>query len=342
MLKISLDPEISIQPFNEYVSIRGVIELQGEYQKSDSLHATDEEAIDLDDHYSHRYVEDIEELEEDKAKFSHRFPVEISVPSYRVSSIDDITVGVETFDYEIPNESQLKLMSTIEIRGISEQIAESENDLTEVEQHRDLIEEDNQEKEAFAFDVKIPDDSEGESEIEKDRKELIHSETESEPETSVNITESITEEDVENEASEQDETDSMKKDRWKFKKVQSFEDFFKEKSDNTSEDSVEAEMEIDKEETISELDMEDSSEKLIETESDVDSREDVTYLADMFRDDEEDEKYSQMRICIVQDHDTVEAIAEKYNITESQLLRQNRLEDSELSVGQLLLIPQKK
>ncbi len=83
------------------------------------------------------------------------------------------------------------------------------------------------------------------------------------------------------------------------------------------------------------------SDYLIENDESSSGPEDVRYLADMFRSDEE-EQYAKMRLCIVQETDTVESIAERYDITALQLLKQNRLEDESLQEGQLLYIPQKK
>src|SRR5699024_1341609 len=63
--------------------------------------------------------------------FVHRFPVEISIPSYRVHELEDVTVQVASFDYEIPNHHQMKLMATIEIDGLIEQYMET-NDEPEI------------------------------------------------------------------------------------------------------------------------------------------------------------------------------------------------------------------
>lgn len=105
---ISLDPEISIQSFNEYISIRGVIELRGEYQKAENSEG-EHSSNDFEDYHSNRYVESVVDTEEGAAAFSHRFPVEISIPSYRVTNLDDVTVNISSFDYEIPDQNQLKL-----------------------------------------------------------------------------------------------------------------------------------------------------------------------------------------------------------------------------------------
>ena len=328
MIGISLDPEISIQPFNEYVSIRGVIELHGEYRKApekdDAI-----ESLNFDDDHSRRYLEKIEDTTDDRAEFSHRFPVEISVPSYRVADINDISVSVESFDYEIPEENQMKLTSTIEIHGISNQ-----TEYPKKVQER-------LEKETFEFDIK--------EESSEDETKLVARKDE------------VDEQDV---AIETDDEDPIDKDRWKHKKTQSLQEFFKEKPVKEVEDLAEEVEEIDLESDIEspeiimdeEMDLELVAESEpeqvedverehdLEEDYDTDSEESVHYLADMFSNNVSDreEQYTQMRICIVQDKDTLETISERYQIPKLQLLKQNRLENDDILEGQLLSIPIKK
>jgi len=117
---ISLDPDISIQSFHDYISIRGVIKLNGEYEKDAQVPEEAEESLlDFEDFQAKRYVEKVVDLQDNEAEFTHRFPVEISVPAYRVNHLDDVTVSIEAFDYEFPDQSQLRLFSTIQIHGIN-------------------------------------------------------------------------------------------------------------------------------------------------------------------------------------------------------------------------------
>ena len=68
----------------------------------------------------------------------------------------------------------------------------------------------------------------------------------------------------------------------------------------------------------------------------------VSYLSDMFSDSEE-ESYTRMRLCIVQEQDTIDSIAERYQVSALQLIKLNRLdEDYDVKEGQLLYIPHKK
>ena len=126
---IALEPEISIQPYEEYISIRGNIELQGEYEKVES--EQDDRSLDFEDFQAKRYVEKVID-EEGLAAFSHRFPVEISVPPYRVADLNEVTVHVDSFDYEIPEPSHLKLYATIEIHGINSEVEHQRQETKEV------------------------------------------------------------------------------------------------------------------------------------------------------------------------------------------------------------------
>lgn len=67
---------------------------------------------------------------------------------------------------------------------------------------------------------------------------------------------------------------------------------------------------------------------------------DVSFLSDMIRNNEE--TYTQMRLCIVQKDDTIESIAERYKTTSLHIIKRNQLEDDAVSEGQLLYVPLKK
>lgn len=310
MLSISLEPEISIQSFNEYVSIRGVIELQGEYEIDQPDDEEEENLLNFDDHHSRRYFEEIRNNENGSATFSHRFPVEISVPAYRVDNTNDIKVNVASFDYEISEGSQFRLISTIEIHGIS-------NEAVVPEDVSERIEDEEEQKlemlgEQFEFELK--DELRAGIEQDENSREI-------EPEK------------AEQKDSENEEVDTDK-DRWKYKQTQSFEEFFKE--DDEKEEVAKADG--DHETAESDLDVHE------ETESAEAPERVPSYLTDLFGNDDSEEvpKFEQMRICIVQEQDTLESISERYQVPKLQLLKLNRLADDDLAKGQLLTIPSKK
>ncbi|MFC2948494.1 stage VI sporulation protein D [Virgibacillus sediminis] len=331
---ISLDPEISIQSFNDYISIRGAIELNGEYVKADHTNAVEEGAEQQSEFQAKRYVERVVDAEDGISSFTHRFPVEISVPTYRVEDLNEITVAVQSFDYEIPEQRQLKLYSTIEIvgvNGLSDAKPEEESEEEEIPQTRESIDE------SFEFEIKQPEDQQQEQETAEDSEQAdeypeLQAETNSHPKEDSHPVE-----------------DPDEKDRWKYKETKSLKEFFdkgksaeqdeiEDKGENAVEAAETAESAVagkqeEEETTVVEEHVQKAAEEEVE---------DVSYLADMFRKSEEEE-YSRMRLCIVQDKDTIESIAERYEISALQLIKQNGLDDDyDISEGQLLHIPAKR
>src|SRR5690625_1977409 len=428
MMQISLDPEITIQPFNDYVSIRGVIELQGEYQKTLGSGEGEGEADNFDIYHSYRYVESVTDTLEGGATFSHQFPVEISIPSYRVQDFNEITVSIESFDYEIPEENQLKLNAAIDIHGINMENANETSRPSDVTEEKEAVvstlenEEAHNEKENHAETdqetdtvASIVEQEEVRAEEEEEQQETaslveeteeaeevrekefqakveqemdvpgLKQDTEQEPQelqesrdTEVYFADETTDTAMKNEeedsfqfdikqakieASEDEtliseetptlstdleaETSEKKpeeKDRWKNKKSQSLSEFFKSAPSSESSifsSSVQDESFIDPSPSSSHLEFGESSSYFESRENNSEDEADVHYLSDMFRSGDE-EQYTQMRLCIVQNKDTVETIAERYEIPILQLLKQNQLDGDDISEGQLLYIPRHK
>ncbi|SHF64965.1 stage VI sporulation protein D [Ornithinibacillus halophilus] len=335
---ISLDPEISIQPFNDYISIRGVVELQGsylmaQYDTSDS----DEESFFSEGYQAKRYMERVEDGGSGGAVFSHRFPVEISIPSYRVDDLNDVSVMITEFDYELPASNQLQLKSTIEIHGISDQVEEPR--YTETTEEND----------ASADAVELEPESESEPlsseraeesfefEIKKENDEVESSES-----LNTNIP-SLQDDYVEEESSESPE----EKGRWKYKETQTLSEFFNKDNEEQDNESPNESPDVfyespspspsveynDSPDTDDDESSESSSEKV----------KGLNFLSKLFRgEEEEEERYTKMRLCIVQENDTLESIAERYETTTLQITSQNKLDSDDVSAGQLLYIPYHK
>lgn len=308
IMGISLEPEISIQELNDYISIRGVVELQGSYQKAENIGDNDEDSY-YDGYDSKRYMERVFDMEHGAAEFMHRFPVEITVPSNRVNNLDDVSVMIAEFDYELPESNHLYLRSTIEIHGINSQVEEVENESTYEEEsiidNTEVTERDMEE--SFEFEVQHEDESS--SYIEDSPEQLP---TLSNPEN-------------------EDESGSG---RWKFakEKTQTFDEFFQ----KTEEVQASTEQE---EESSSYLD-EYVDVSVDESGESREEKADLTYLADMFR--TEEEEFAKVKVRIVQEKDTLEALAAKYETSTVLIRNQNGLEEDDLTEGQLLYIPTKK
>jgi len=288
MISVFLDPDISVQPFKGDVSIRGIIELQGEY---DSLQETNEASEDVwnEETFEVRnFVDKVVDISEVRRIFSHEFPVEITIPSYRVSNMDDISMEIENFDYELLTSDQIKVQSSILIHGVHQ-----EREL-EIPDHVDdeleplfTIEpqEDMQAIEEAPPAEPVPD------ELEEEQLEVAR----------------------ENEDDHEDEIEPL--------------------------DSVDEEKQLHisarSNDNLEEEDFaEEDDEEIEETTQD----RNIDYLKSMFGGDEGNGQ-TKVRLCIVQDRDTVDSIAKKYDVKKSQLLKTNQLEDEDLVEGQLLHIP---
>ena len=117
LISTSLDPNITIQESDQYITMKGSLELTGEYNREDSF----EDEEEMDDHFSHNpravHIVELRE-EEDVFAFIHQFPVEVTIPKNRIQNLDDIDVAVETFDYAFPEKSCLRLSADLMILGL--------------------------------------------------------------------------------------------------------------------------------------------------------------------------------------------------------------------------------
>jgi stage VI sporulation protein D len=122
---LSLDPEITITEESGQISITGALVLNGEYEPA----AAEKEKSDMgsssfSEQVSYRSLTQLSVKEDGLMEIKHRFPVDITIPSYRVERADQIMVAVESFDYELPNPACLELSASICITGIKDDRAE--------------------------------------------------------------------------------------------------------------------------------------------------------------------------------------------------------------------------
>jgi len=317
---ISLEPDIAIQDNDDTVSIRGVIELAGEYFQAEGTEddSADEESqvLSLRDHASKRTIENIDTHEDGVSEFYHRFPVEISIPKYRIQSLEDVTVSIDSFDYELPEKGHLKLNASVAIHGVQEDTRDESN-REEAEEQVDELEE------SFTVDQKFEEPVQDLGTI---------------------PAEGETKEEVEEEDSEEG--------RWNFKKKsQSFAEFFGHEpeqpevvEEQESPESLESPeyyaVEDDTGRDEIEVHEQQGSFGSNDEEAEEGSQQDARYLTSMF--DREEEPYAKMKMCIVQEQDTLGTIAQKYKVPPTHLSRVNKLGDEDVSAGQILYIPTKQ
>ncbi|MDC3412484.1 stage VI sporulation protein D [Aquibacillus sp. 3ASR75-11] len=326
LMGVSLEPEISIQEFNDYVQIRGVIELKGEYfQVKEDLNEEEEQVLSLRDYPSKRLVERVESYEDGVNEFFHRFPVEISVPQYRVHSLEDVMVGIETFDYELPERSQLKLSATVAIHGVRDEETALESSR---EENQPNVEED--------LDQDVPFDDET---IDFEFKE----------EVPLDVPENELTEGPLDTPELEEPAKKKEKNKWKNKKTQSFAEFFGKNSEKKLVDDIVEPFNQDESDIFNDSPVLTFEEQGGEVEEDqVPEREeektnqDASYLLNIFDNKKEQERYAKMKMCIVQDSDTLISIAERYDVSPLQITKSNKLEEDDVLEGQILYIPIKE
>ncbi|ODG90321.1 hypothetical protein BED47_13415 [Gottfriedia luciferensis] len=112
---LSLNPDITIQQFEEYVQVKGVLTLEGNYTPDLSNQG---------DYYSlrelapSRMIENVIPLEDGSCEMNHQFPVDISIPLTRITDLENLCVSVETFDYQIAEKGSIQIAADLCISGL--------------------------------------------------------------------------------------------------------------------------------------------------------------------------------------------------------------------------------
>lgn len=122
VLSMSLDPEIRIKEEAGQVYIKGALILNGRYRaENQGQNADDSELTPLAESVSYRSLTQLSVAEDGVTDLVHRFPVDITIPSYRVEDASEVKVEVESFEYELPNSTCFELSASICIYGIKDE-----------------------------------------------------------------------------------------------------------------------------------------------------------------------------------------------------------------------------
>ncbi len=278
LLSISLQPTITIEEQEDYVYIRGVLQLSGEYTKRE------EDGEDVETFELGRYIEQVRMRDEETGEFLHQFPIDVTVPKERVDDLEQVYVLIESFDYDL-RKNELLLIAEVAIHGIQ----------------MDDDQEDEEEWDAYNADDFEPFEAVARQEVYEEEKE--------EQETIVNVPTfyMLHEEQVA-------DNDEHKEERIDV------------------QGEHEEEQESKREETSFQLELKgrETNEK---------RNENALYLTKLFGKNEE-QAFARLKICIVQQGDSLDKIAERYDVSVQQLLRTNHLESgADVHEGQLLYIP---
>ncbi|MFJ5965483.1 LysM peptidoglycan-binding domain-containing protein [Bacillus sp. NPDC093026] len=382
LLSISLDPDILVQEVNDYVSIRGSLELTGEYN------INQQELLGESSSYaSYRQVDEVKVREDGTAELLHQFPVDITIPKNKISHLNDVFVFIDAFDYQLTESRILTIQADLAIEGLLDEEMPQER----AEEPYEFVH--RSEKDygdvSYEYQVTGQEEQEGLQANAREEREDIEEQTllqsdAREEQGEVNIEPADMEETKESEEQEEavvlgyrayPEAQSQEPPFFEPPKLLEEEErddsFFKVEVRKELESAMEEEQEEDvtddpafeppayhvdsiqedREEPFQidrlyerEVPQEyEVSQEAEEPESDVrksSGSENSLYLTKLFAKQEE-EDFSRMKICIVQQEDTVDRICERYQLNVQQLLRTNSLSaDAELEEGQILYIPE--
>ncbi|MFS0646757.1 stage VI sporulation protein D [Siminovitchia sp. 179-K 8D1 HS] len=369
LISISLDPNISIFEEDDFVFLRGHLGLTGEYKPVES---GDEEDRPSDDKVN--FIQ-VREGKEGDFVFSHPFPVDITIPKERVSNVDELFVEVESFDYELPENSRLQIEAEVLVYGLYDA------------QAGDQIMDDGDEAETLPFVDKHEEESHIEEESEESKVEIQLQHADEEAVESVNRNDSKDEDDHHakrddskdgddhpleesnslfkpftaeaRSISESDEPSAQLQHHPSFpfpfpvlpemdidELAMRAKKFFKEMEKNAESSSSPVESPGIIEETSShESSSHESSDKEEPESKEKSKKKKGKYHTMSFADffgRKEDEEPAKIKVCLVQQGDSIERLADKYDVSVQQILRANRLDSAhELQEGQVLYIPDK-
>lgn len=397
ILSISLEPDITVEEHREYVSVRGTLELEGEF--------TPEEAPEDDDAFeassSYRTLQQVDVREDGTAEFYHRFPVDVSIPISRVEDFDNIYVEVASFDYLLPEQQCIQLSADLAITGVKanpiqadahEQAARTEQNKEEGQEapsvEREAHEQTQSAEEAVREDEPVHAASNRAEDKEPDelvdafmrqeeqtftfetKREAFHNEEDnlvrqgrpSDQQEDPSTTERISASEAESELSQEtlaidEQPETNRQERIEYDETSSeTDDCLSREEENGEKASVtsllgddhgEAGVGESKTDRDDETNLDDRvtqgvemahEEAELEVKSANDRDEGAFDLMALLMGDEK-EQFSRLRLRIIQPGETLSAVAERYDISESVLARINRLDEGDVSEGEILYIP---
>lgn len=397
LLSISLDPDILVQEVNDYVSIRGSLELTGEYN------INQEELLgELSSFPTYREADEVKVREDGTAELLHQFPVDITIPKNKISHLNDVFVFIDAFDYQLTENRLLTIQADLAIEGLLDEETpqapveepyeffhrpeEDDGDMAydyqlqpEQEEQEELQgeeREDDEKQPVFQHDTRAEQEEQEEEieielvnrEVEEVLEEPEEPEEQEEPEQPSNQEEavalgyrSIPEAQVQEppffeppkllEEEERDDTYfevEVRKDpeaaEEQGETVQSYPAFeapaYQVEPEQEEQDDEYQLGRLYEREAPKIYESAQEEEELEEDVRETSGSENSLYLTKLFAKQEE-EDFSRMKICIVQQEDTVDRICERYQLNVQQLLRTNSLSiDAELEEGQILYIPE--
>lgn len=155
LISISLSPEVRIFHEDPFVVIKGALHLSGEYypQEESDLFASPPDVTDV-------LIQHVDVRTDGISEFSHRFPVDITIPLKRIQDIEEVEIEIHSFDYDITEPQRLEIIAEIMIHGLYEE-REAEESVVESTPEEEIVQtdlhvEDSQQDQEEYTEVEVP------------------------------------------------------------------------------------------------------------------------------------------------------------------------------------------
>lgn len=350
ILSLALEPDITIEENRSHVLIKGGLKLTGEYKPVDQVDGEINQS-GMSDHLSFRTIDEISLSDDGIATIEHTFPVDITIPTNRINDLEDVYVTVESFDYDIPERGCLQLLADISISGLVEQESNTahyeNNDAMSEASYDDSVpfqreEEDDSESPYQMFhaesykekeDREDADDKAPDVGLKKRHEEAVEEVSEVKPASQDNPLHSLV-----------NENKNMPKSKVTTKptetKVEEVELELELEAHGKHDDEFEKKVEIQAGKRHETPEQDEAADEVIAEEKPQKKShhdENALYLTKMLSNEEE--QFAKVRMCIVQQGESLDKISERYRIPVTTILRTNRLESDTVDEGQVLYIP---
>ncbi|MBO1579327.1 stage VI sporulation protein D [Bacillus sp. XF8] len=323
LLSISLDPDVEIEELEYEVIVRGQLDLTGEY-----IARQDDSAFSLRDLSPAKSIDYVETREDGVNELVHSFPLEISIPRNRVKQVEELYVSIEEFDYELKENGCLQLLADVSISGLCEgERIHNEVQEEEVEREPEITVM-NEEEVERAPEIAVVNEEE----------------VEREPEITV-VNEDKTQVEVE-EVTVHTESDgwedyAFEPFQLEARKEQELEEEVEDLKEHEEEEREEAKETTPQFELFGRKNFKKEKEKELQEEVEAaysQRDENALYLTKLFT-KEPEEEFTKLRMYFVQEGDTIESVAERYETSVQHLHRLNQTDEVYLTAGQIIYIP---
>ncbi|MDF2606712.1 MAG: spoVID, partial [Bacillales bacterium] len=126
---------VHIEEQNNYISLSGYLQLSGEYEPAINEVAFEDTLREIS---PLRTIEDITPNENGVWSLYHRFPVDITIPKNKVQTLEDITIKINMFDYDLPTLDRIEIKADVSICGICQEQAVPKPDAVAVQGYEDI------------------------------------------------------------------------------------------------------------------------------------------------------------------------------------------------------------